>query len=219
MPNSIISLKDISKSYFQGGKEILVLDKVNLEIDEGEFISITGPSGSGKTTLLNIIALIDDIDSGSVSLFGKNISSSNEKLGNELRKNNFGFVYQSSNLFEDFNAVENIAISMILKGYSKAEAYNSSIDVLDQFGLRDRKLHFPNSLSGGEQQRVAIARAVVSKPKVIIADEPTGNLDKNNSLIIFDYLMNFVESENITVVMATHNNELASRSKREIKLI
>ena len=219
MPNSIISLKDISKSYFQGGKEILVLDKVNLEIDEGEFISITGPSGSGKTTLLNIIALIDDIDSGSVSLFGKNISSSNEKLCNELRKNNFGFVYQSSNLFEDFNAVENIAISMILKGYSKTEAYNSSVDVLDQFGLMDRKLHFPNSLSGGEQQRVAIARAVVSKPKVIIADEPTGNLDKNNSLIIFDYLMNFVESENITVVMATHNNELASRSKREIKLI
>ena len=218
MPNNIITLNDVSKSYLQADKEIHVLKGINIELEEGKFISITGPSGSGKTTLLNIIALIDSLDTGNISIFGKNLSNLSEKNKSILRKKNFGFVYQSNHLFDDFNAIENVSIPMILNGCSKIDAYKKSETILDKFGLINRKSHFPNSLSGGEQQRVAIARAVANNPRVVIADEPTGNLDKENSLIIFNYLMEYVDSEKMTVIMATHNNELAAKCNKEIKL-
>jgi len=218
MPNNIITLNDVSKSYLQADKEIHVLKGINIELEEGKFISITGPSGSGKTTLLNIIALIDSLDTGNISIFGKNLSNLSEKNKSILRKKNFGFVYQSNHLFDDFNAIENVSIPMILNGCSKIDAYKKSETILDKFGLINRKSHFPNSLSAGEQQRVAIARAVANNPRVVIADEPTGNLDKENSLIIFNYLMEYVESEKMTVIMATHNNELAAKCNKEIKL-
>lgn len=218
MPNNIITLNDVSKSYLQADKEIHVLKGINIELEEGKFISITGPSGSGKTTLLNIIALIDSLDTGNISIFGENLSNLSEKNKSILRKKNFGFVYQSNHLFDDFNAIENVSIPMILNGCSKIDAYKKSETILDKFGLINRKSHFPNSLSGGEQQRVAIARAVANNPRVVIADEPTGNLDKENSLIIFNYLMEYVESEKMTVIMATHNNELAAKCNKEIKL-
>ncbi len=218
MPNNIITLNDVSKSYLQADKEIHVLKGINIELEEGQFISITGPSGSGKTTLLNIIALIDSLDSGNISIFGENLSNLSEKNKSVLRKKNFGFVYQSNHLFDDFNAIENVSIPMILNGCSKIDAYKKSETILDKFGLINRKSHFPNSLSGGEQQRVAIARAVANNPRVVIADEPTGNLDKENSLIIFNYLMEYVDSEKMTVIMATHNNELAAKCNKEIKL-
>ena len=218
MPNNIITLNDVSKSYLQADKEIHVLKGINIELEEGKFISITGPSGSGKTTLLNIIALIDSLDTGNINIFGKNLSNLSEKNKSVLRKKNFGFVYQSNHLFDDFNAIENVSIPMILNGCSKIDAYKKSETILDKFGLINRKSHFPNSLSGGEQQRVAIARAVANNPRVVIADEPTGNLDKENSLIIFNYLMEYVESEKMTVIMATHNNELAAKCNKEIKL-
>jgi len=218
MPNNIITLNDVSKSYLQADKEIHVLKGINIELEEGKFISITGPSGSGKTTLLNIIALIDSLDTGNINIFGENISKLSEKNKSVLRKKNFGFVYQSNHLFDDFNAIENVSIPMILNGCSKIDAYKKSETILDKFGLINRKSHFPNSLSGGEQQRVAIARAVANNPRVVIADEPTGNLDKENSLIIFNYLMEYVESEKMTVIMATHNNELAAKCNKEIKL-
>ena len=218
MPNNIITLNDVSKSYLQADKEIHVLKGINIELEEGKFISITGPSGSGKTTLLNIIALIDSLDSGNISIFGENLSNLSEKNKSVLRKKNFGFVYQSNHLFDDFNAIENVSIPMILNGCSKIDAYKKSETILDKFGLINRKSHFPNSLSAGEQQRVAIARAVANNPRVVIADEPTGNLDKENSLIIFNYLMEYVDSEKMTVIMATHNNELAAKCNKEIKL-
>ena len=218
MPNNIITLNDVSKSYLQADKEIHVLKGINIELEEGKFISITGPSGSGKTTLLNIIALIDSLDTGNISIFGENLSNLSEKNKSVLRKKNFGFVYQSNHLFDDFNAIENVSIPMILNGCSKIDAYKKSETILDKFGLINRKSHFPNSLSGGEQQRVAIARAVANNPRVVIADEPTGNLDKENSLIIFNYLMEYVDSEKMTVIMATHNNELAAKCNKEIKL-
>ena len=218
MHNKAITLNNISKSYYQADKEISVLKNINFEVCEGEIVSITGPSGSGKTTLLNIIALIDSLDLGKLNVFGEDLSNLSEKEKSVFRKNNFGFVYQSNNLFEDFSAIENVALPLILNGYKKNDAYNESEKILSEFGLLDRKTHFPNALSGGEQQRVAIARAIVNKPRIVIADEPTGNLDKDNSLIIFDYLMKYVDSEKLTVVMATHNNELASRCNKEIKL-
>ena len=218
MPNNIITLNDVSKSYLQADKEIHVLKGINIELEEGKFVSITGPSGSGKTTLLNIIALIDILDTGNITIFGENLSNLSEKNKSILRKKNFGFVYQSNHLFDDFNAIENVSIPMILNGYSKIDAYKKSETILDKFGLINRKSHFPNSLSGGEQQRVAIARAVANNPRVVIADEPTGNLDKENSLIIFNYLMEYVVSEKMAVIMATHNNELAAKCHKEIKL-
>ena len=218
MHNKAITLNNISKSYYQADKEISVLKNINFEVGKGEIVSITGPSGSGKTTLLNIIALIDNLDLGKLNVFGEDLSDLSEKEKSVFRKNNFGFVYQSNNLFEDFSAIENVALPLILNGYKKSDAYNESEKILSEFGLLDRKTHFPNALSGGEQQRVAIARAIVNKPRIVIADEPTGNLDKDNSLIIFDYLMKYVDSEKLTVVMATHNNELASKCNKEIKL-
>ena len=218
MHNKAITLNNISKSYYQADKEISVLKNINFEVGEGEIVSITGPSGSGKTTLLNIIALIDSLDLGKLNVFGEDLSNLSEKEKSVFRKNNFGFVYQSNNLFEDFSAIENVALPLILSGYNKNDAYNQSENILIEFGLLDRKTHFPNALSGGEQQRVAIARAIVNKPRIVIADEPTGNLDKDNSLIIFDYLMKYIDSEKLTVVMATHNNELANKCNVEIKL-
>ena len=218
MHNKAITLNNISKSYYQADKEIIVLKNVNFEIGEGEIVSITGPSGSGKTTLLNIIALIDSLDLGQLNVFGEDLSNLNEKERSIFRKNNYGFVYQSNNLLDDFNAIENVALPLILNGYNKNDAYNESEIILSKFGLLDRKTHFPNALSGGEQQRVAIARAIINKPRIIIADEPTGNLDKDNSLIIFEYLMKYVNSEKLTVVMATHNNELANKCNKEIRL-
>ena len=214
----VISLNNVSKSYWQADKEISVLNNINLEIEEGEMISITGPSGSGKTTLLNIIALIDSLDSGKLNIFGHDLSNINEKEKSKFRKNNFGFVYQSNNLFEDFNALDNVALPLILNNYNKNDAYEESKKILDRFGLIERIKHFPNSLSGGEQQRIAIARAMVSSPRIVIADEPTGNLDKENSLTIFNYLMKYVDSEKLTVVMATHNSDLASKCNKEVKL-
>ena len=218
MPNNIITLNDVSKSYLQADKEIHVLKGINIELEEGQFVSITGPSGSGKTTLLKIIALIDSLDTGNINIFGESISNLSEKNKSILRKKNFGFVYQSNHLFDDFNAIENVSIPLILNGCSKIDAYKKSETILDKFGLINRKSHFPNSLSGGEQQRVAIARAVANNPRVVIADEPTGNLDKENSLIIFNYLMEYVDSEKMTVIMATHNTELAAKCNKEIKL-
>ena len=218
MFKSAIKLSNVSKSYLQGGKGVSVLKDINIDVREGEFVSITGPSGSGKTTLLNIIALIDSLDSGKLNVFGEDLSVLSDKQKSLFRKNNFGFVYQSNNLFDDFNAIENVALPLILNGYNKNDAYNESENVLDKFGLLDRKTHFPNALSGGEQQRVAIARAIVNRPRIVIADEPTGNLDKDNSLIIFEYLMKYVNSEKLTVVMATHNNELANKCNKEIRL-
>ena len=218
MHNKAISLNNISKSYWQADKEIQVLKDINCEVDEGEIVSITGPSGSGKTTLLNIIALIDSLDLGELNIFGEDLSNKSDKEKSKFRKNTFGFVYHSNNLFDDFNAIENVALPLILNGYKKNDAYKESEDILSKFGLLDRKAHFPNALSGGEQQRIAIARAIVNKPRIVVADEPTGNLDKDNSLIVFDYLMKYVDSEKLTVIMATHNNELANKCNKEIKL-
>ncbi|MDG2416846.1 MAG: ABC transporter ATP-binding protein [Pelagibacterales bacterium] len=219
MPETIIKLENISKSYSQGGSLIPVIENLNATIQEGKFIAVIGPSGSGKSTLLNVIGLIDTADSGDIFLFNENLKNINDAKQNLIRRDKIGFVYQSNNLFSDFTAIENVTIPRILLGDNKKDAHELAFKCLDILGLSDRINHLPKDLSGGEQQRVAIARAIINEPKVIIADEPTGNLDKNTSNDVFEYLIDFVYSQKITLIMATHNLELASKSDHQIKLV
>jgi len=219
MPDTIIRLENISKSYSQGDTVIPVIENLNATIQEGKFISVIGPSGSGKSTLLNIISLIDTADSGDIFFFNENLKDINDVKQNLIRRNKIGFVYQSNNLFSDFTAIENVTIPQLLLGANKKDAYNSAFKCLDILGLSARINHLPKDLSGGEQQRVAIARAIINEPKIIIADEPTGNLDKNTSNDVFEHLINFVYSQKISLIMATHNLDLARKSDHQIKLV
>jgi len=219
MPDTIIRLKNISKSYSQGDTVIPVIENLNATIQEGKFISVIGPSGSGKSTLLNIISLIDTADSGDIFFFNENLKDINDVKQNLIRRNKIGFVYQSNNLFSDFTAIENVTIPQLLLGANKKDAYNSAFKCLDILGLSARINHLPKDLSGGEQQRVAIARAIINEPKIIIADEPTGNLDKNTSKDVFEHLIDFVYSQKISLIMATHNLDLARKSDHQIKLV
>ena len=219
MPNTIIRLENISKSYSQGDTVIPVIENLNVTIQEGKFISVIGPSGSGKSTLLNVIGLIDTADSGDIFFFNENLKDINDVKQNLIRRDKIGFVYQSNNLFSDFTAIENVTIPQLLLGANKKDAYNSAFKCLDILGLSARINHLPKDLSGGEQQRVAIARAIINKPKIIIADEPTGNLDKNTSNDVFEHLINFVYSQKISLIMATHNLDLARKSDHQIKLV
>ena len=219
MPDTIIKLENISKSYFQGDSVIPVIENLNVTIQEGKFIAVIGPSGSGKSTLLNVIGLIDTVDSGDIHFFNQNLKDISDTKQNLIRRDKLGFVYQSNNLFSDFTAIENVTIPQLLLGANKKDAYNSAFKCLDILGLSARINHLPKDLSGGEQQRVAIARAIINEPKVIIADEPTGNLDKNTSKDVFEHLIDFVYSQKISLIMATHNLELASKSDHQIKLV
>ena len=219
MSETIIKLVNITKSYSQGETVIPVIDNLDVSIQEGKFTAVIGPSGSGKSTLLNIIGLIDTADSGDVFLFNENLKDISDTKQNLIRRDKIGFVYQSNNLFSDFTAIENVTIPQLLLGTTKKDAYESAFKCLDIFGLRTRINHLPKDLSGGEQQRVAIARAIINNPKVIIADEPTGNLDKNTSNNVFEHLIDFVYSQKISLIMATHNLDLASKSDHQIKLV
>ena len=218
MDRNILVLSNISKSYRQGSEYITIFDNFNLTVDKGEFISIVGPSGSGKTTLLNLVGLIDSIDQGQILLNDKIISNQNSNEKSKVRRNNFGFIYQNYNLFDNFSAIENITLPLILRGESKDAASEKANELMNIFDISHRKSHFPNSLSGGEQQRVAIARALINKPDIVIADEPTGNLDHENSVNVFKYLIDYIESEKMTLIMATHNQEWANKSDRRIDL-
>ncbi len=219
MPDTIIRLENISKSYSQGDTVIPVIENLNATIQEGKFISVIGPSGSGKSTLLNVIGLIDTADSGDIFFFDENLKDINYVQQNLIRRDKIGFVYQSNNLFSDFTAIENVTIPQLLLGANKKDAYNLAFKCLDILGLSARINHLPKDLSGGEQQRVAIARAIINEPKIIIADEPTGNLDKNTSNDVFEHLINFVYSQKISLIMATHNLDLARKSDHQIKLV
>ena len=219
MPDTIIRLENISKSYSQGDTVIPVIENLNVTIQGGKFISVIGPSGSGKSTLLNVIGLIDTADSGDIFFFNENLKDINYVQQNLIRRDKIGFVYQSNNLFSDFTAIENVTIPQLLLGANKKDAYNSAFKCLDILGLSARINHLPKDLSGGEQQRVAIARAIINEPKIVIADEPTGNLDKNTSNDVFEHLINFVYSQKISLIMATHNLDLARKSDHQIKLV
>ena len=216
--SNFIKINNLDKTFSQGDRKIEIFNNFNLEVEIGEFVSITGPSGSGKTTLLQIIAMIDSFDNGSYNLLGKDISDYSNVEKCNMRLQNFGFIYQSFNLLADFNALENVAMPLIIRGVEKSESYKLASNMLKLFNLDHREGHYSNELSGGEQQRVAIARAVITKPKIIIADEPTGNLDKENSTQVLDFLFKSIDKDKITLIMATHNDEIASRAVKRVDL-
>ncbi len=201
----MVKLQNIKKSFIDANKKLEVLKDVNLDIHQGEFVYITGASGCGKSTLLHLIGLLDKPSSGSLSILNKSVSSI--KSVERFRNINMGFVFQSHFLLEDFTALENIMIPLLIQNVSKKEAKERALNMLKIIGLEDRKNHLPRKLSGGEEQRIAIARAIVTNPKILIADEPTGNLDQENSLLVMD-LIRKLNSEGLTVVLVTHDLSL-----------
>ena len=215
----ILEIKEVRKSYTNKlGEELLVLDSISLDIYKNDFIAIVGASGSGKSTLLNIMASIDNVDSGDVVYFGegnpvKLNNLSDEKLS-KIRNSEFGFVFQFHYLLPEFDAIENIMMPAIIAGESKQSAQEKAHKLLDKIGLSQRAKHKPDELSGGEQQRIAIARSLINSPKIIFADEPTGNLDEYNSKVVIDLLTQLQEEEGLTIVVATHSQEIARTSKK-----
>ncbi len=214
--SNILSVKGVSKIYKSGSRSLTVLDDINFDLSEGESISIVGPSGSGKTTLLGLCAGLDKPSSGSISLCGMEISDLGENDKAQLRNEKVGFIFQNFQLIPTLTAIENVMIPLELLG--RSNAYESAKELLDRVGLADRATHYPSQLSGGEQQRVSIARAFSNKPKILFADEPTGNLDDQTGANVESLLFEINREEKTTLVLVTHDLELAQRTNRIIRL-
>ena len=215
----VLSLKGICKDYHQGRSVIEVLKNIDLEVYSGQMIAIVGASGSGKSTLLHIAGLLDSPDQGSVHIVGvSDALVSNLKNAGCIRLDNLGFVYQYHHLLRDFTAQENAAMPLLIKGVNKNEAMERSEEILGDLGLGKRLWNVPGELSGGEQQRVAIARALISDPRIILADEPTGNLDPNTADEVFNMLLERAQKHNAAIIMVSHNMNLASKMHKTYKL-
>ncbi len=215
--NNFISLKKVSKVFFKKNK-IKALSNINLELSLGKVYSLIGPSGSGKSTLLNLISLIDKPSSGSIEIESKTISFDRQDKNDLYRSSSIGIIYQNYNLLSDFTAIENVSLAQLaLNNNNKTSELNAK-KVLSNFGLSKRINHFPSELSGGENQRVAIARAIINKPKIILADEPTGNLDLKNAKSVFKTLLK-LRDKNRLIIFATHNREFAEMSDCKIEMI
>ncbi len=213
----MIKLHNIHKYYYSGGQPLHVLKGIDLHIREGELVSIMGSSGSGKSTLLNILGILDSHDEGSYFLAGQEIKNLSEKTAAHLRNQLLGFVFQSFNLLPFKNAAENVALPLYYQGIGRKERNYRAEQYLDMVGLADRKTFMPNQLSGGQKQRVAIARALVSKPKVILADEPTGALDSQTTQEIM-VLIKEIHQRGNTIVIVTHEQDIADQTQRQINL-
>lgn len=213
----MLKIENLSKCFRTEEVETVALNGVSLEVRDGEFVAIMGPSGCGKSTLLNILGLLDNPTSGSYLLDGKEVASLKEKDRTKLRKGVIGFVFQSFNLIEERTVAENVELPLIYLGVSRAERKKRVADILQQVNMSHRAKHFPQQLSGGQQQRVAIARAVVAHPKLILADEPTGNLDSKNGKEVMEMLTE-MNAKGTTIVMVTHSQHDASYAHRVINL-
>ncbi len=213
----MILIKNITKVYQMGNSQVRALDGVDLDIPENQFIAIMGPSGSGKSTLMNILGCLDKPDSGSYQLSDVEISSMNDDQLASLRNHSIGFVFQTFNLQARRTALENAMLPLRFSGCSKAEAKLKALDILQQVGLSDRKDHRPSELSGGQRQRVAIARALINQPDIILADEPTGNLDSTTSKEIMN-LFKQLHRTGQTIIVVTHEDEIAQHAERVIVL-
>lgn len=213
----MIELKNLNKSYITGHNTLHVLKGIDLKIEAGEFVSIMGSSGSGKSTLLNIIGMLDEYDSGEYLLDKSLIRSQSETKAAALRNKYIGFVFQSFNLISFKNAVENVALPLYYQNVSRKKRNKIAMEYLDRMGLKDWAEHMPNELSGGQKQRIAIARALISKPKVILADEPTGALDTTTSYEVME-LLSEINRQGITIIIVTHENDIAHMTKRIIHL-
>lgn len=211
-------LSDISKSYKQGKDKLTILNKASLSIVEGEVVALVGPSGSGKTTLLQIAGLLDGADSGRIIINGNDCSGASDSVRTKIRQREIGFIYQFHHLLPEFSALENVVIPQMIAGIKKKEAESHAREVLKFLGLAKRESHRPAELSGGEQQRVAIARAIVNRPSILLADEPTGNLDPHTASIVFKLLLETARAARLSVLMVTHNLELAGKVDRAVTL-
>ena len=213
---SILKLENVTKIYKTKVEEIKILNNINFEINESDLISIQGKSGSGKTTLLNILGLLDSDFNGNIYIDDKNIKSLSKT---EIRAKNIGFVFQFHYLLPEFTALENVMLpGLEKKENSRVEIKNRAIELLELVGLKDRLHHYPNELSGGEKQRVAIARALINNPKIILADEPTGNLDEHNSKNINELFLKINKEKKQSIVIVTHSKELADIAKIKYKV-
>jgi putative ABC transport system ATP-binding protein len=216
--DAILQLRGITRDFKLGSQTVHVLKGIDLDIAKNEYVALMGPSGSGKSTLMNLLGCLDTPTSGNYELNGTDVSSLNDNALAEIRNSEIGFVFQTFNLLPRSTALENVALPLVYAGLSKEERLARAAEVLDQVGLSDRMDHRPNQLSGGQRQRVAVARALVNRPALILADEPTGNLDSKTSLEIMK-LFDEIQSAGNTVILVTHEEDIAQYAKRVIRLV
>lgn len=217
MAQPIIEIKDIKRNFALGNETVYVLKGINLSINKGEYVALMGPSGSGKSTLMNLLGCLDTPTSGNYILNGKDVSKMSDNELAEIRNKEIGFVFQTFNLMPRTTALDNVALPLVYAGKSKKDRTQRAKEVLEQVGLGDRMDHRPNQLSGGQRQRVAVGRALVNHPSIILADEPTGNLDSNTSVEIMN-LFNDIHAQGNTVILVTHEEDIAQFAHRIIRL-
>ena len=215
--NNLIQIKKLVKQY-DSHRKIKILNKINFSFKKGKVYSLVGPSGSGKSTLLNLLSLIDRPSSGYIKILNNNINFSETSINDELRANKIGIIYQDNNLLPDFNALENVYLARLSIDNNKKKAIEDSKKIIKNLGLSNRLEHFPSELSGGEMQRIAIARALINSPEIILADEPTGNLDYKNAKEVFKILFK-LKSTNRLIIFATHNRYFANMADCKMQLI
>ena len=218
MSNTILACEAVCKNYYDGQLNVQVLDNLTLQVDKGQSIGIVGASGSGKSTLLHILGGLDKPTSGRVSLMGQDLSELSQKQLSRLRNQHLGFVYQFHHLLPEFSALENVMMPLLIGKRPKEQARERALMMLEKVGLRDRVQHRPGELSGGERQRAAIARALVTDPACLLADEPTGNLDRKNALNILDMMMELKQELGTALVVVTHDDEMAARFDRVLNM-
>jgi putative ABC transport system ATP-binding protein len=216
-PMKLIEVRDLAKIYQVGNQEVKALQSVDLDIDNNEFVALMGPSGSGKSTLMNILGCLDTPSRGTYFLNGHDVSKMVDDDLAEVRNREIGFIFQTFNLLPRYSALENVALPLIYKGVAKKERQERAKEVLEQVGLGSRMTHKPNELSGGQRQRVAVARALVNKPSIILADEPTGNLDSTTSYEIMA-LLDEIHRNGNTIILVTHEEDIATHAKRIVRL-
>ena len=219
MSSPIVSLRDVKRSFEQGGQTIEVLRGVNLDIMPGEIVALLGPSGSGKSTMLQAVGLLEGGFEGSIAIAGEQAESLASDQRTRIRREHLGFVYQFHHLLPEFTALENITLPQLANGTSRKAAEARARELLGQVGVAERADHRPAALSGGEQQRVAFCRALANQPRLLLADEPTGNLDPETSDRVFGTLMELVRSTGLSALIATHNLDLAARMDRQVRLV
>lgn len=212
--NTLLSLKNISRYFENGPEKLQILDDVNLDIRKGETVAIVGPSGSGKSTLLYLMGLLDRPSEGSVTFNGQSLEKANDRQRSKLRNADFGFIYQYHHLLPEFTAFENVLMPALIGGKANKAMKARVVDLLDRVGLKHRLEHYPAELSGGEQQRVAVARALLNQPKLLLADEPTGNLDAASADKVFNLFTELVKESDAAVIVVTHNPNLAAKCDR-----